>query len=101
MEKEYFIDTLFDLINESDALEAEFSEPRAGRLRVELRGAEAERPRCHVETSTGGRIWTRVGAVPRKTGVLTATLTSPVSRVRLVVDASSPHPLRVSVLAVE
>ena len=86
---------------EGDALEAEFSEPRAGRLRVELRGAEAERPRCHVETSTGGRIWTRVGAVPRKTGVLTATLTSPVSRVRLVVDASSPHPLRVSVLAVE
>lgn len=31
MEKEYFIDTLFDLINESDALEAELQDVRADR----------------------------------------------------------------------
>ena len=29
MEKEYFIDTLFDLINESDALEADLQHIRA------------------------------------------------------------------------
>ena len=29
MEKEYFIDTLFDLINESDALEADLEDVRA------------------------------------------------------------------------
>ena len=29
MEKEYFIDTLFDLINESDVLEAELQDIRA------------------------------------------------------------------------
>lgn len=29
MEKEYFIDTLFDLINESDALEADLQDIRA------------------------------------------------------------------------
>lgn len=29
MEKEYFIDTLFDIINESDALEAELQDVRA------------------------------------------------------------------------
>lgn len=31
MEKEYFIDTLFDLINESDALEADLQDIRADR----------------------------------------------------------------------
>ena len=31
MEKEYFIDTLFDLINESDALEADLEDVRADR----------------------------------------------------------------------
>ena len=31
MEKEYFIDTLFDLINESDALEADLQDVRADR----------------------------------------------------------------------
>lgn len=31
MEKEYFIDTLFDLINESDALEADLQDVRAAR----------------------------------------------------------------------
>lgn len=31
MEKEYFIDTLFDLINESDALDADLQDVRADR----------------------------------------------------------------------
>ena len=31
MEKEYFLDTLFDLINESDALEADLQDIRADR----------------------------------------------------------------------
>ena len=31
MEKDYFIDTLFDLINESDALEADLQDVRADR----------------------------------------------------------------------
>lgn len=31
MEKEYFIDTLFDLINESDALEADLQDVRVDR----------------------------------------------------------------------
>ncbi len=31
MEKEYFIDTLFDLINESDALEADLQDVHADR----------------------------------------------------------------------
>ena len=31
MEKEYFLDTLFDLINESDALEADLQDVRADR----------------------------------------------------------------------
>ena len=31
VEKEYFIDTLFDLINESDALEADLQDVRADR----------------------------------------------------------------------
>lgn len=31
MEKEYFIDTLFDLINESDALEADLQDVHAAR----------------------------------------------------------------------
>lgn len=31
MEKEYFMDTLFDLINESDALEADLQDVRADR----------------------------------------------------------------------
>ena len=31
MEKEYFLDTMFDLINESDALEADLQDVRADR----------------------------------------------------------------------
>ena len=84
-----------------DVLETVFPEPRSGRLRVELRGREAERPRCHVETSADGRIWTRVGTTSRKTGAFAATLTTPVVRVRIVVDTPSPHPLRVTTLLVE
>ena len=40
MEKEYFIDTLFDLINESDALEAELQDVRVDRngLTVSMKG---------------------------------------------------------------
>jgi len=84
-----------------DVLESELPEPRSGRLRVELRGTEAERPRCHVETSADGRIWTRVGTISRKTGAFAATLTTPVVRVRIVVDTPAPHPLRVTTLLVE
>ncbi len=36
MEKEYFIDTLFDLINESDALEAELQDVRADRESITI-----------------------------------------------------------------
>ena len=34
MEKEYFMDTLFDLINESDALEADLQDLCADRRRI-------------------------------------------------------------------
>lgn len=36
MEKEYFIDTLFDLINESDALEADLQDVRADRKSITI-----------------------------------------------------------------
>ena len=36
MEKEYFIDTLFDLINESDTLEAELQDVRADRESITI-----------------------------------------------------------------
>lgn len=36
MEKEYFIDTLFDLINESDALEADLQDVRVDRESITI-----------------------------------------------------------------
>ena len=36
MKKEYFIDTLFDLINESDALEADLQDVHAERDRITI-----------------------------------------------------------------